>query len=179
MPRTIRDAAGRTVVIGDTVGGTTAQPRPVTVTGEVIEIDHSGVLLTVATASASGRAVPAADATVWLPARQMFLVHARAPQAQQARPRPGRVISMRWSGKIGDLPLAARFAGTDLIGALEGTGGWTLLLSLAKDKAHPDLVLPGWWILRPPRRARHRACDPVQYAANYAPAAPDSAAGLV
>lgn len=178
MSRTIRDAAGRTVVVGDTVGGTTAPPRPVTVTGQVAEIDHSRVRVKVTVASGSGVCVPAAGAPVWLPARQMFLVHSRAPQTHQARPERGQVTSMWWSGKAEDLPLAARFAGIDLIGALEGTDGWTLLLRAAKDRAFPYLVLPGWFILRASRGGRHRACDPAQHATNYAPA-PDSAGDTV
>lgn len=175
MSRTIRDAAGRTVVIGDVVGGTTLPPRPFTVTGEVAEIDDSRVRVTVATASASGRLLPGVGAPVWLPARQIFLIHSQTPQTQQLRLERDEVTSMRWAGNPQALPLAAQFAGIDLIGAVETTDGWTLLLRASKTTNHPDLVPPGWFIVRPSRSGRLRACGPVQYAANFTPAAPTGA----
>lgn len=174
MARALRDAAGRAVQVGDTVGGVTPAPGQVTITGEVVEVGTGRVLVAVATAAttAPGREVPAAGTPVWLTARRMFLIHGQAIQGQQVRAVAGPLKSMRWSGRHQDIPAAVAFIGEDLIGAVLGGDGFTLLLRLNKARPKPELVPPGWFILRPPGRVRARACDPDYYASAYAPIAP-------
>lgn len=175
MARALRDAAGRAVQVGDTVGGVTTPPGQITITGEVIRVGTSRVLVDVATAAAPvrGREVPAPGSSVWLSARRMFLIHGQAMQGQQVRSVAGPLKSMQWSGRRDDLTQAATFTGADLIGAVIGSdGGFTLLLRVSKARPKPELVPPGWFILRPPGRVRARACDPEHYARAYAPIAP-------
>ncbi|MEW2568399.1 hypothetical protein [Streptomyces sp. NPDC047070] len=169
MTRTIRDAAGRPIHVGDIVGGSTNFPRA-TVTGEVTEIGPRRVQLTVATVSAARKDAPRVGSSLWLPARLVFLVHAKTPQVQTVVIEHGQVTSVRWTGKAADLRAVAEFAGRDLIGALDGEDGWTLLLRTSKGFTNPEVVPPGWFVLRP-SSGRHRACDPTIYAASYAPTA--------
>lgn len=180
MARAIRDAAGRAVHVGDTVGGVTPAPGHVTITGEVDEVRTGRVLVAVATAAAGttpadSLELPAAGTLVWLPARRMFLIHGQAVQGQQVRSVTGPLKSLHWSGRRGDIQHAATFTGDDLIGAVLGNDGFTLLLRVSKARPKPELVPPGWFILRPPGRVRARACDPEHYATAYAPIAPDNA----
>lgn len=173
MPRAIRDAAGRAVHIGDTVGGVTSSPGQITITGEVTQLWPGRVLVAVATASAPGKKdAPAPGSAVLLSARRMFLIHGQAIQEQQVRAIGGPIASMRWSGRREDLQLALDFAGQDLIGAVLGGDGLTLLLRVSTAKPQPRLAPPGWFILRPPGRVRPRACHPEHYAIAYAPVAP-------
>ena len=85
--------------------------------------------------------------------------------------RLGQVTSLRWSGQCEDLAAAAEFAGRDLIAAADGGDGWTLFLRGHKARHSPDVVPPGWFILRPPMKGRHRACDPTAFVTSYAPIA--------
>lgn len=171
MERTIRDAAGRTVQAGDTVGGTTGIPQS-TVIGYVVEVSYSRLRLIVTSVSTSHRNGPKVGTELWMPGRRAFLIHANIPQVQTVRATSGHVTSLRWTGKASDLPAAVQFAGADLIGALDGEDGWTLFLRTSKARsANPDAVLPGWFILRPPVKGRHRGCDPATYASSYAPIA--------
>lgn len=174
MSRTIRDAANRPVQVGDVVGGTTLEPSPVTITGEVDRIARGQVRVKVATTSARSRKAPVADSVVWLPARRMFLIHG-AVQRRQLRVVRGSVISMCWSGKTEDLPHAREFVGTDLIGAVEDDDGYTLLIRAGKHRPDPDLVPPGWFILCALGHNRRRVCEPAYHAATFPTAAPDSA----
>lgn len=174
MPSAIRDAAGRAVRVGDIVGGVTATPGQITIVGEVTEIWPTSVLVAVTTAAVPGKKeVPAAGAAVPLLARRMFLIHGHATQGQQVHAVNGPLAAFRWSGKQQDMTRAIEFAGEDLIGALVGGDGLALLLRASKAKPTPELVPPGHFILRPPGRGRHRACNPRHYAIAYAPIAPD------
>lgn len=174
MPSAIRDAAGRVVQVGDIVGGVTSSPGQITIVGEVTEVWPTSVLVAVTTAAVPGKKeVPAVGAAVRLLARRMFLIHGRATQGQQVRAVSGPIAAFRWTGKQEDMAQVIEFVGEDLIGALVGDDGLTLLLRVNKRKPAPELVPPGWFILRPPGRGRHRACDPRHYAIAYAPIAPD------
>lgn len=174
MARTIRDAADRLVEVGDVVGGTTLEPSPVTVIGEVDCIAHGQVRVKVATVSARGRKTPAVDPAVWLPARHMFLIRG-AFQRRQLNA-SGGVVSMRWSGLSEDLPYAREFVGTDLVGAVQDDDGCTLLIRAGKSRPDPELVPPGWFVLCALGHNRRRACDPAYHATAFSTAAPDSAA---
>lgn len=177
MRRALRDAAGRAVRVGDTVGGVTSPPAQLTIIGEVTEVRMSRVLVEVVTVTAPNYTweVPAVGTPVWLLARRLFLIHGQAIQGQQVRAVAGPFTSMRWSGRGEDLMKAAEFAGEDLIAAVAGDGGdgITLVLRVSKARPEPALVPPGWFILRPPGRVRHRAVDPDHYATAYAPLAPE------
>lgn len=170
MARTTRDVAGRLVQEGDTVGGTTINPG-YTLTGTVVEVGQSRLLVSVITASVTNRrhTPPAAGAEVWLPVTRTFLIHSvtRPGLAQQTQ-----VMSLLWSGNGRDLAAARNFVGAQLVGAVAATdGGIRLLLRTAKNGQLPELVRPGWFVVRPPKGGRHHACDPVHYLANYTPAA--------
>ncbi|MEV7891600.1 hypothetical protein ACWD3I_24985 [Streptomyces sp. NPDC002817] len=75
---TIRDAAGRTVREGDTVGGTTSGRYQATVIGPVIRIGRGQVKILVTNGPASDIVRPAQGDEKWISADRIFLVASRA-----------------------------------------------------------------------------------------------------
>lgn len=169
MARMIRDAGGRTARIGDMVGGLTAGPNPITITGQLGEIEHTTVRVKVATAYGPGQRLPAAGTWVPLPVHRLFLIAPRIPELHTVRPAKNQLISVRWSGDPDDWPLAQAFLGRDMVGALDTGDGWCLVMRGVKGRT-AQFAMPGWYLLRPPGLSRHWACDPAQYAAAYDPA---------
>jgi hypothetical protein len=172
MTRTLLDAAGRTVHVGDTVGGITVKPGQFTVTGEVREVGQHRVLVSVLTAAPPGKKTPQTGDPVWLPARTLFLIYGRAIQGQQVRTVAGPITTMRWSGDPNDIEEAATFVGRRLVGAIVGTDGTALLIRLHKHKPTPQICPPGYFLLHPPDHRVMRICTPEHFNTAYAPLAP-------
>jgi hypothetical protein len=121
---TTTDAAGRTVQLGDTVGGTTSGRYQTTITGPVVQIGKGKIKVRVTNRPDYGGLRDANGDDVWISTDRLFLVHPATEQKFVGFRTPdGRVwtVATRTKGVLWEAPMVPqRYEGHKLRSVYQG-----------------------------------------------------------